>query len=125
MPNDSGLHTFTCTPSSLLASYPCLDCISEKDMLAVLVGIFAISEGHTIADVMKDSACFNCMSKKQMLQGLTTLLGSEILGERTSMATVIDTIKCLQCASKQQLLAAILYLLCHSLENSFTYNPQT
>ena len=125
MPNEEVLKAFVCTPSSLLASNPCLACISEKDMLAVLVGIFAISEGHTIADVMRDSACFTCMSKKQMLQGLVTLLGSEILGERTSVAEVIDTIKCLQCASKQQLLAAILYLLCHSLENSFTYNPQT
>lgn len=125
MPNDSGLHAFTCTPSSLLASTPCLACVSEKEMLAVLVGIFAISEGHTIADVMKDSACFTCMSKKQMLHGLTTLLGSEILGERTSVAEVKDTIRCLECASKHQLLAAILYLLCHSLENSFVYNPQT
>jgi hypothetical protein len=112
---------YECTPSSLLASSPCLACISEKEMLAVIVGIVAINTEQEIADIMKASACFTCMSKKQMLQALVTVLGNQLLGEETSAEEVVEDIKCLQCASEKQLLAAILYQFC----STFTLSGST
>jgi len=124
MPNDSGQHAFTCTPDSLLASTPCLTCLSSKQLLAAFLGVLAISDrtyGSDLAGLLKDSACFTCMSKKQMLQALVTITGSEVLGEGTTVPEVIDYIKCLDCASEKQLLAAILYLLCNTI--TFTVEP--
>ncbi len=106
---------FVCTPASLLASSPCLECLSEKQMLAGLLGIFAIANEQAIPDVLKESDCFMCMSKKQMLQALVTIAGNQLLGEGTSGQTVIDKTKCLQCASEKQLLAAILWQLCNGI----------
>lgn len=108
----SDAHAYTCDPSSLLASNPCIACLSEKEMLAVLVGIIAVQASLPLADVMKDSACFTCMSKKQMLHSLVTIFGSEILGAGNSAQTVIDEMHCLVCATDQQLYAALTYLIC-------------
>lgn len=103
---------FDCTPSSLLASTPCLNCLSDKEMLAALLGILALNQDLLIADVLKDSACYTCMSKHQMLQAFVTIMGNSLLGEGDSPQTVVDNIRCLECASEKQLLAAILYLMC-------------
>ena len=108
---------YECTPSSLLASTPCLACVSETQLLAALVGIFATAAEKEIPAVLKDSACFTCMTKKQMLQSLVTIAGNDLLGERYSAQDVLDSIRCIgQCSTEKQLLAALLYLLC----NDFT-----
>ena len=104
---------YDCDPSSLLASNPCLACLSEKELLAVLVGIIATANGDTPAEVMEASKCFTCMSKKQMLQALATILGNNLLGEGHSPQEVIDEQHCLVCATEQQLLAALLYQICN------------
>lgn len=114
--NTRGQLEYDCTPSSLLASTPCLACISEKDMLAVIVGIVALNQAKTIAEVMEESVCFRCMSRKQMLQALVTILGSNLLGEGSGAGDVIDDIRCLQCESEHNLLAAILYQFCTAFE---------
>ena len=124
MANPQGQNAYDCTPDSLLASTPCLACLSSKQMLAALLGIMAISDrtyGSDLAGLLKDSACFRCMSKKQMLQALVTIAGSDMLGEGTTVPEVIAYIKCLDCASEKQLFAAILYLLCHTI--TFTAKP--
>ena len=106
---------FTCTPSELLKLNPCLPCLSEKELLAALVGIFAAAEEHAVTDVMKSSACFTCMSKKQLLVGLVSIMGQGLL-DRQTVPEIIDDIRCLECASEKQLLAAIMWLLCHDFE---------
>lgn len=111
---------YVCTPSSLLASTPCLACLSEKEMLAAIVGIFAVHADLEVATVLKSSACFTCMSKKQMLQALVTILGNQLLGENNTVEEIIDSIRCLECSSEKQLLAAILYLICG---NTLTVEP--
>lgn len=106
---------YDCTPSSLLASTPCLSCLSEHDMLAVIVGIFAVALDKTIPEIMDEGACFSCMSKKQMLQALATILGNQLLGEEHTAQEVIDEMHCLVCVPDQQLLAAILRMFCYYL----------
>lgn len=106
---------YVCTPSSLLASTPCLKCLSEHEMLAVLVGILAIQAGKDIPTVMEESACFRCMSKKEMLQAIVTIAGNELLGEVHTPSEVVEQYHCLVCASDKELQAALLKLLC-SLE---------
>jgi hypothetical protein len=118
---------FDCTPSSLLASYPCLSCLSEKQMLAAMVGITAYvsrTYHNNLPLLLKNSACFMCLSKKQMLQAFVTMLGSTMIGDTPgAMQEVIDEMKCLLCASEKQLLAAFLHMMCNDI--TFTYEPQT
>lgn len=103
---------FDCTPKSLMASYPCLACLSEKEMLAVIVGILAIGVDKTVSQAMTNGACFSCLSKKQMLQALVTMLGNDILGASVSAQDVVNQMHCLVCANEKELLAAILKLYC-------------
>lgn len=103
---------YTCTPSSLLASTPCTKCLSEHELLAVLVGIFGLYVEKTIPQIMEDSACFTCMSKKQMLQALVTIFGNQLLGDSVSPSEVIDDYHCLVCATDKQLMAALLQIWC-------------
>lgn len=103
---------FECTPSSLLDSVPCLKCLSEKELLAGILAIFLTELEEDVETVMADSSCFTCMSRKQMLQSLATILGNGILGSDFEPGELLERYKCLRCASDQQLLAAILYLLC-------------
>ena len=124
MANPENANAYVCTPSSLLASTPCLACLPSKRLLASLLGIMVFNDrtySEDLKGLLKDSACFTCMSKKQMLQALVTIAGNDMLGEETSVPEIIDYIKCLDCASEKQLLAAILYLLCHTI--TFTADP--
>lgn len=114
---------YTCTPSSLLNSVPCMACLSEKQMLAALLAIISLAESKTIPDLLDESACFTCMSKKQMLQGLVTVMGNDLLGRDFSDADVIARVKCLECASQKQILAALLYLFCQSVTFSIEALP--
>ncbi len=84
-------------------------------MWAVIVGLIALATGKTNAQVMSDSACFTCLSRKQMLQALVTKLGNDLLGEEHTVSEVVDQFHCLVCATDQQLFAAMLQLLCAEL----------
>lgn len=103
---------FDCEPDSLLASVPCLKCLSEKEMLASLAAILALAASKTNAQVISDSACFTCMSRKEMLQALVTKIANDLLGAEFSTQAVLDQMRCLVCATEKQLLAAILQMLC-------------
>lgn len=105
-------NAYVCTPSSLLASTPCLQCISEKEMIAAILGVLALDAGTTVSQALIDGACFTCLSKRQMLQALVTILGNELLGEEHSVPQVIEEIRCLECSSEQQMFGAILKLIC-------------
>lgn len=104
---------YVCTPKSLLASSPCLQCVSESDLVAALVGILASAADKTVAEVLEDSACFKCLSEKEMLQALVTVLGNQFIGDREGgVAEVVEDYKCLRCVPKHTLYAAIIYLIC-------------
>lgn len=106
-------NAYACTPKSLLDSTPCLKCLSEHELLAVLVGILAIQAGKDVPTVMDESACFRCMSKKETLQAMVTIAGNGLLGEGRSAADVVESYHCLVCANDVQLRAALLKLLCN------------
>lgn len=100
---------FVNTPSSLLASVPCLQCVSEKELIAALVAILAAAQSKTVAEAMSESSCFKCLSRKEMLQALVTLMGNELVGEG-GLDTVLADYRCLPCTDTKALLAAALYL---------------
>lgn len=100
----------TCTPSGLLAHTPCLQCLSEKELLAGLVAVLADASGMSVETLMTSSACFTCMSKKEMLEALVSIFGDAF---GTDVPTLIAQYKCLVCSNEKQLLAAALFLLCH------------
>lgn len=101
-------------------SEPCLQCLSEKELLAALVGILALALDKTFNQALTESACFTCMSEKQMLQAFVTLMGNYLLGENNTAADVVEQMHCLVCAPRHQLLAASLYLLC----SGFTFTAE-
>lgn len=106
-------NAFVCTPSSLLAAYPCVDCLSESQIRAFMVGIIGAAIGKTAAEMMRESACFTCMSDKQKLEAVAVILGNSLLGENHSPQQIIDDYKCLLCATPDQINAALTYALCH------------
>lgn len=94
-------------------------------MLAVLVAIFASVAGKTVNEALEESACFKCMSDKQMIQALVTIMGSYLLGDdEGAVAEVVEEYHCLTCVPDKELKATFLHLLCDFL-NRYEYNPQT
>ena len=114
MPVAPTLPLATCTPNSLLKLAPCLACLSDHELLALLVYAMAQESStyaNSTANVVKDSNCLTCMSKKQLLQAMVSLIGFEFL-RGMSVATARNKIKCLTCLSDHRLEAAFVYLLC-------------
>ena len=107
-------------PSELLKASPCLICLSEHDLLAIIVVALA-QASQTYADdtalLLKDSVCYTCLSKKQMLVGFTAMVANQGLNGLTQ-SEIMEKIKCLQCASPQQLRAAFLYLIAAEFQTS-------
>lgn len=108
-------------PSVTLAQYPCLACLSEKDLLAVLVYSMAqvtnenadpdVNYSANMPRLLADSACWMCLSKKQMLQALVGMMANLFVAGKT-VAQLRDAIKCMQCGSQKQLQAAFMFLFC-------------
>lgn len=115
----------TCTPSALLEDYKCLACLSEKELLAVLVlvanqliGTYNLPE--ELDDLFSDSACFTCLSDKQKFQAIISAM-STVAYERSgkTIDEVRDEIKCMLCAPPGVLKGAAVLLLCQ-LTNGIT-----
>lgn len=106
----------TCTPSGLANAIPCLQCLSEQELMDVLVFILASAAGYSLPTdtnkVMSDSACFTCLNDKQLMQAAITAIGYEYLERNFTEAEGAAAIKCLRCANPKQLKAAVVYLLC-------------
>lgn len=105
-----------CTPSALTGVIPCLSCLSEKELLTVLVFILASADSYSLPtdtnQLLADSACFTCLSDKQLFQALITAVANEFLRESLTVEEGAAAVKCLQCANPKQLKAALVYLLC-------------
>lgn len=101
---------FNPTPKGLIGANPCLQCLSEKELLAALAGVMATGASVSMDSLIQSSKCFNCLSKKEMLQGIISIVGQSVLVGHT-VSEVIQDMHCLVCAPEKQLLAAILFLL--------------
>ena len=110
------------TPTDLVNASPCLNCLSQKQLLAVLVFLWKYRtferDGTTIAEISDASACWNCTSTKQKLVGMVSLWADVILGGEgdPTIDEIKEDIKCLDCASESQLLGMLLYLVCYYYE---------
>lgn len=111
------------TPGELLSQIPCLACLSEKDLQAVLLYILSTQTDYSLPDDLKtliqDSSCVACFSKKEMLQTIISALANEFVTGET-IPEIRDSMKCLQCATPQQIQAAITYLIIQV----FTMSPR-
>ena len=101
-----------CTALELAHKYPCLRCLSNKQLLAVLLYALTQLMETTVAEALACSACLNCMGKKDKLVALVAIIGEVGLGEDFDIAEMKEQIKCLECSSENQLLSAILYIMC-------------
>ena len=109
----------TCIPpSETLKNDPCLACFSEKELLALMV--IAMSEStrtysEDIPQLLVDSACWTCLSKKQMLQAMAAMLKNLFLSG-SSISDIKERMKCIECSSQKQLQAAFMFLMCTSFQ---------
>lgn len=110
-PRNNQTLTFDPTPSGLTGANPCLQCLSQKELLAALAGVMATGAGISMNSLIQSSKCFTCLSDKEMLQGLVSIVGQSVLTGGATVSDVIEQMHCLVCASEKQLLAAILFLL--------------
>lgn len=105
-----------CTPNALLDNFPCFQCLSEKELLAVLVLALATGNGNDLSTdldaLMQNSACNACMTDKQMLEAVTALFANYYLTEGFTIADIRDDIKCLLCVDPKRLKAMLTYLIC-------------
>lgn len=108
------------TPKDNLKVMPCLSCLSEKELQALLIYIMSelfasYSLPDDMAALMEDSACYTCMSKKQLMQVTVTIWATMLYGERQEIPdinTLRDEIKCLLCSTPAQLDAALAQVTC-------------
>ncbi len=106
---------YTCEPSSLMESTPCLSCLPPNTLLALLVAIVGYAAGKTVDEVVTDAACFQCLNEQQKLRALVTKFGNDLLGTRYTAQEVIDAMHCLTCKSEAELKAMLVQLLCNEV----------
>lgn len=111
-----------CTPSALLDKYSCLQCLSDDQLLAIIALAMAQASqtyANDVAALLADSACYTCLSEKQMLQAATAIIGNMGFPDE-SISEIREKIKCLLCADPRQIKAAILFLLCNYFQTEVT-----
>lgn len=98
----------------VLNQTPCLTCLSEKELQAVLVYLLSTQTDYSLPDdlrqLMQDSVCINCFSNKEKLQAVVAALADELVTDET-IPEIRDAMKCLLCATPGQIQSAIIYLL--------------
>lgn len=109
------LTTIVCD-KSISTVFPCLQCLNESELIALLVLMMSEESGYTLPQdtnkLLNDSACLTCLSDKQLLQSLVALAANDMLDQDTTANQLREKMKCLVCASRKQLYAAIVYLIC-------------
>ena len=61
--------------------------------------------------LLRDSACFTCMSDKQLMESLYSSM-TQIINPTETRSQIGEKGKCLDCATEKQLKAAFVYLWC-------------
>lgn len=108
------------TPKDNLKVIPCLACLSESELKKLMIVIMSDLMGNytlpgDTAALLKDAACYTCMSKKQLLQIAVTVWATIAYSNREGTLTVEEMrnkIKCLLCANPAQVDAALAQLTC-------------
>lgn len=110
-----------CTIADLADLYPCLACLSETELTAVLTQSLAVATGYDLSGsdlttLLEDSACIACMSKSQMLRALVGLVGG-FADRSMTVDEIRDDVKCLVCVDPGRVRALLLYLVCVYIQN--------
>lgn len=107
-----------------LQAYPCLTCLSDKELLVGLVMLLcpiletdAENECTTEA-LMAHAACAECVSERQLWQILVALIAQWAVdnGYIESVETWIQQAVCLSCLSEKKIKAMVAALLARGLE---------
>lgn len=107
----------TATPSALKNAKPCLNCLSEKRLKAIMVYAMRTSAGLTLAQVNTRSACYRGLSRKDKLVALTAMIANQLVPSLTAnqLATVVP---CKTCGSDSQLEADLLFLFANYFQST-------
>lgn len=101
----------------------CTQCESQKEVLARMIYVASSILGYTMPDdtarLMRDSACFACLSDKQMLDCLYSVMTQEVNPTETRTSIGLKS-KCLDCCNTRQLKAAFVYLWCQLWQQKVT-----
>jgi hypothetical protein len=104
-----GVVSGSSVPGELIAANPCLDCLSEHELKAIIAYALRFSTGLTLAQVVARSACYRCLSRKQMLVAFTAMITNQLVPGMTA-SQLRAAVKCTVCGSDKHLEADILYL---------------
>jgi hypothetical protein len=111
-------------PKNLVHQYPCLSCLSESELLKLMIVVLNDYIGtlrdsinpydlpSELSDLMSDSACYGCLSDKQMLQAVVVMFASLTYDDTKNVQDIVDDMHCLICADPKQTKSALLRLLC-------------
>jgi hypothetical protein len=104
----------SCTPAARLSTLSCLACLSESELdKAFVVALAASGATYTLpgdaGQLIEDSACFTCLTKKQLKQALVSAYAED---QGLTVAQIRARLRCLQCATPKQIDAATVYLTC-------------
>lgn len=101
--------TLTASPSSLISTKACLNCLSEKELKAIMVYAMRTSAGLTMAQVKNGSACYRTLSDKQKLVALTAMIVNQLV-PTLSVNNLSNATGCKQCGAESAVDADLLYL---------------
>lgn len=100
---------------SILSIDPCVQCLSLEQIEWLRLALFAKAANLSLATpgnlalILEESACYNCMSEKQLAQVEVTKL-KQVFGEGATFAELMEEAKCLQCLDPHRVLAARIYV---------------
>lgn len=112
--------SITATPVGLKTAYPCLYCLSDKEILAIIVHAMRVSATtvETFTQLMKNSACFAAqMGKKDMLVAVAAMVANELVNGQT-VQQLRTAVPCAPCATEKQLQGAFVYLMAKYYQGS-------
>jgi hypothetical protein len=107
----------TATPSALKNAKACLNCVSEKRLKAIIVYSMRTYSGLTLAQLVANSACYMCLSKKDMLVALTAMIANQLVPGMTGR-DLDALVPCKICDSDKQLEAMMLYLFANYFQQT-------
>lgn len=105
-----------CTKEGLVETYPCLQCLNNSELWAVLVMILATINNKDVStdlnEMMEDAACIACLTDKQLFEGLVKVIGFGVINPETPMDEIRADVKCLLCVDPKMIKAMALKEFC-------------
>lgn len=107
----------TASPSALKNAKPCLNCLSEKQLKAIMVYAMRTSAGLSLAQTNINSAGYRDLSRKDMLVALTAMITNQLV-PTLSVNDLTAATPCKTCGSDKQIEAALVYLFANYFQST-------